>query len=85
MFTSIGNMHQESLENKIQSTIILLESVQKSDGLIKEQQLYMIFTKLILFWEIPLSAGRRVHNRAFVCRQNYTKYVPSLLADCVHI
>ena len=67
MFTSIGIMHQESLENNIQSIIILLETetkslcflprhsnlslhfpshsqtnlvtLQKSDGLIKEQEL----------------------------------------------
>ena len=57
-----------------------LVTLQKSDGLIKEQELY---TQLILFWEIPLSAGRRVQNRGFVCQQNCTKYVPSLPADWV--
>ena len=30
MLTSIGNMHQESLENNIQSIIILLETERKS-------------------------------------------------------
>ena len=49
-------------------------TLQKSDGLIIEQELYMIF---------PLSTGRRVDNRSFVCRQNCTKYVNSLPADWV--